>query len=117
MRLSSDPRFPGYRPSAAAYVFLNGELLGDCVHADEEAGVVTVYERDRFGNILLDGDFVAVKELRGQVRIHVGDWSYVKSMGFDRWLRNRRALAHHEFMVRIARLPRCTSEAKAGAAA
>ncbi len=72
MRLSSDPRHPDYMPGMwHATVCLEGCIVDHCLHADEEAGEVTVAEVDAKGNVRYIGSTLATKVLRGHVRIYL----------------------------------------------
>lgn len=49
-------------------VFLNGEPLRDCVEFDTRTGLATVYRRDEQGQLVVSGDHVATKVVRGKIK-------------------------------------------------
>ena len=89
MRLSAYHGHPDYKPEwLPCYVFLDGEPLDGCTHADDERGQVAVWARDRYGNTILDGDPVVTEILIGKV-VFRRDWEHVEAIGFDAWMRDR----------------------------
>ena len=49
--------------------FLDGVEQKDCVEADEENGVVTVFARDKDGRCILDGDEIQTETRYGVVTV------------------------------------------------
>lgn len=77
MRLSTDPDDPGYQAWMAlqeegpqyVVVLVNGEKQIHCVTVDDEIGCALVYEIGPDGRVVLEGDELKIKELRGTVQI------------------------------------------------
>jgi hypothetical protein len=74
MRISADPRDPGYvnyRQFHRARVFLDGAEQFGVLIADEEEGVIVRYKRNAAGQFVLDksGLRVARERCRGTVRV------------------------------------------------
>jgi hypothetical protein len=70
MRVSIDANDPGFNPRRSmASVVLDGEVLHDCITADEEEGMVLVYARDATGNFILDGDEMRTEQRFGKVSV------------------------------------------------
>lgn len=102
MRLSAYPAHPDYKTEwLPCHVFLDGELVSDCVYADDERGLVFVHARDRQGNLIILGDKVALRHMAGKV-VFRRDWQHVNAIGFDTWMRDRIETAHREFMKRTS---------------
>ena len=55
-----------YKPMKA---FLDGVEQKDCIEADEENGVVTVFARDKDGRYILDGDEIQTETRYGVVTV------------------------------------------------
>jgi hypothetical protein len=76
MRLSADPRDPGYHKLAhmtGITITLDGEPLRDVVTADEDLGIVLVQVRDRDGHFVLDGSRarIATRIRKGKVVVTI----------------------------------------------
>ena len=70
MRISVDKHDPGYNPTVfGSEVFLNGEILNNCITADDEKGIAIVYETDNAGNHVLEDYSIKTKELCGKISI------------------------------------------------
>lgn len=73
MRLSVDPKDPGYIESGLAryvIVYLDDKEVKYTITADEEQGVVILPRRDVNGNMLYDGNGnVDIETMYGRVRI------------------------------------------------
>lgn len=55
MRVSVDPRDPGFRPDAIRYeAYLNGYRLRYCITADDELNEAVVYDTDENGDLAID---------------------------------------------------------------
>ncbi|GGX98932.1 hypothetical protein GJV26_15990 [Massilia dura] len=103
MRLSAYPGHPDYkREWLPCHVFLNGELIEGCVHADYERCQVSVQVSTRDGDVVLDENhYIATKFLTGRVEFR-RDWKHVNAVGFDAWMRDRIETAHQAFMKRTS---------------
>ncbi len=75
MKISIDPKFPGYDPAKAclAEVYLNSEKLEVCVAADSDKGTAECFARDRQGNFFIRNGEIAMETKRGNVCIVMSD--------------------------------------------
>lgn len=97
MRLSGDSAHPDYcRTALPAQVYLDGEQLKYCLHADEEAGTVVCAVVSERGWALVDGKAVQEVTLHGQVDI------VPRGEHFDSWMSRRVDRMHAEFMARTS---------------
>jgi hypothetical protein len=72
MRVSVDPKDPGYSPyacDAVEKVTLDGEVVKNVITADDKLGVVTYYPEDNRGRLLIDGTEVVRINASGTVEI------------------------------------------------
>jgi hypothetical protein len=98
MKLSSDKDHPDYNPTMLpALVYLNGAMLLECTHADEEAGEAVCVVRGADGLIVLEGDEIRTETRRGQIRIAK---RFTPGEDFDAWMHRRTDAAHKAFMAR-----------------
>ena len=75
MRISVNKNDKGFREDVFMYeAFLNGNLVKDCITADEERGVVICYARNTKGEFIVDrlnGEpFIKRVCYGGRVKIH-----------------------------------------------
>lgn len=54
-------------------VYLNGDVVEECVTADEELRFVEVLRRDKDGKFVVRGNEVMTKKLYGKVQIELPD--------------------------------------------
>ncbi len=74
MRVSADPQDPGYSPGLTGRgvkVFLDGVEQHQVVTADDELGLVVMYDVDENGQVKMDGEMVRRINAQGTVRIEL----------------------------------------------
>ena len=74
MRLSVRRNDPGYHPEAfGAEVYLDGQIIDDCITADEEKGEVFILKRNTLGEYIINAEGANIAEERktGKVQIIV----------------------------------------------
>ncbi len=70
MKLSSDSRHIDYDPvSRHAVVYLNEQILQDCVYANEEEGFVDVMVRDSNDSLVIQNGKFMINRIFGVVRV------------------------------------------------
>lgn len=74
MRLSvitTDPGYASGKITMNAIIFVDGVKTKDCYTADEEAGIAYCYDRNKNGDLIIDGNSFKTKELHGKVKIKI----------------------------------------------
>ncbi len=76
MRLSCNLSDPGFSPECFKFdIFFNGEILNNCITADEEEGFALVYRTDENGRYTLNENNTEILKdiLEGCIRIIKSD--------------------------------------------
>ncbi|WP_347883230.1 hypothetical protein [Pseudomonas aestiva] len=74
MRVSVDQHDPGYSPGLigrGVKVFLDGVEQRQVVTADDELGLIVMYDLDEQGNVKVEGDEVVWVTVHGAVKIEL----------------------------------------------
>jgi hypothetical protein len=79
MRISANDKDKDFTPLAwSVLVQLDGKPVRNCIDADDELGIVTMYHPDKNGQLVMRGKNVVTRRVRGKVSITLSpdapDW-------------------------------------------